>query len=365
MPYSLVRPAARRSLAYVRHVRSVPPAEATGLVAAVYEEVERDFGMLAPPVALHAPEPPLLAAAWTVLRETLVATGELERVRKEAVATAVSQANACPYCVHVHGTTLNGLVPGAPSNGLVPQAGAAAVQEGELRRLAAWVEGAREGRPEPPAPRELPEALGVAVTFHYLNRMVNVFLVPSPLPARIPSAARRTASRLFARALRESARAHREPGRSLDLLPAASLPADLEWARGTPTVAGAFARAAEAVSDAADRAVPASVRSLVDAELADWDGGHKGIGLGWLDTAVTALPPGDRAAGRLALLTACASYRVDDSAVAAVRQHGADDRGLVALVAWSAFTAARRVGTLLAPSPQPTAAAVPEKHPQA
>ncbi|MFH0241981.1 carboxymuconolactone decarboxylase family protein [Streptomyces sp. HK10] len=333
MPYPLVRPAARRSLAHVRHVRSVPPAEATGLVAAVYEEVERDFGMLAPPVALHAPEPPLLAAAWTVLRETLVATGELERAHKEAVATAVSQANACPYCVHVHGTTLNGLVPGTSSNA----------------RLAAWAEGAREGRPEPPAPRELPEALGVAVTFNYLNRMVNVFLGPSPLPARIPSAARRTASRLFARALRESARAHREPGRSLDLLPAAPLPPDLGWARGTPTVAGAFARAAAAVSDAADRVVPPAVRSLVETELAGWDGGHKGIGLGWLDTAVTALPPGDRAAGRLALLTACASYRVDDSAVAAVRRHGTDDRGLVALVAWSAFTAARRMGTILAP----------------
>ncbi|MDN3292821.1 carboxymuconolactone decarboxylase family protein [Streptomyces ficellus] len=354
----------------MRHVRSVPPAAATGLVAAVYEEIERDFGVLAPPVALHAPEPPLLAAAWMVLRETLVATGELERARKEAIATAVSHANSCPYCVHVHGTTLNGLVPGAALNGVVPGAGAAApaggadpgVRDGELRRLAAWAEGSRGGRPAPPpATRQLPEALGVAVTFHYLNRMVNVFLGPSPLPARLPSAARRTASRLFARALSESARAHREPGRSLDLLPAAPLPAVLGWAQGTPTVAGAFARAAAAVSAAADRVVPAAVRALVEAELAGWDGGHKGLGLGWLDTAVTALPRGDRAVGRLALLTACASYRVDESVVTPVRESGADDGDLVALVAWSAFTAALRAGTLLLRPPRP-AAPVAEKH---
>ncbi|CAL9402016.1 hypothetical protein SUDANB105_01473 [Streptomyces sp. enrichment culture] len=361
MPNPLVRPAARRSLSHVRYVRRVPPAAASGLVAAVYEEVERDFGMLAPPVALHAPAPPLLAAAWTVLRETLVATGELERAHKEAVATAVSQTNSCPYCVHVHGTTLSGLVPGAgaPASG---QGAGPAFPEGESRGLALWAQGGRGGRPaRPPAPRELPEALGVAVTFHYLNRVVNVFLGPEPLPARIPSPARRTASRLLARALGESARAHREPGRSLDLLPAAPLPDDLEWARNTPTVAGAFARAAAAVSAAGERVVPSSVRALVDAELADWDGGHKGLGLGWLDTALAALPPGDRAVGRLALLTACASYRVDESVVAPVRSSGAGDGDLVALVAWSAFTAARRAGTLLARPPQPTEA-VPGTH---
>ncbi|MFH9862966.1 carboxymuconolactone decarboxylase family protein [Streptomyces sp. NPDC017202] len=353
----------------MRYVRRVPPAAATGVVAAVYEEVERDFGMLAPPVALHAPAPPLLAAAWTMLRETLVATGELERARKEAVATAVSRANSCPYCVHVHATTLSTLVPGTPAHGPAAgldaapaRSGGPTVSQDGLRGLALWAEGAGAGRP--PGPRELPEALGVAVTFHYLNRMVNVFLGPQPLPARLPSPARRTASRLLARALGESARAYREPGRSLDLLPAAPLPAGLEWARDTPTVAGAFARAAAAVSAAAEGVVPACVRSLLDAELADWDGGHKGLGLGWLDTALTALPPGDRAVGRLALLTACASYRVDDSVVTPVRRSGADDGDLVALVAWSAFTAALRAGTLLARSPQP-ARAVPPAHPDA
>ena len=109
MSSALVRAAARRSLATVRHVSVVDPDAADGLVADVYAQTDRDFGMLAPPVALHSPSPPLLAASWLLLRESLLATGSADRSAKEAVATAVSQANACPYCVDVHGATLAAL----------------------------------------------------------------------------------------------------------------------------------------------------------------------------------------------------------------------------------------------------------------
>ena len=81
----------------VRYVRPVRPEEATGLVAAVYCQLERDFQLLAP-ITLTSPLPSLLAASWTVLRETLVAGG-VPRLEKELVAEAVSKANVCPYCV--------------------------------------------------------------------------------------------------------------------------------------------------------------------------------------------------------------------------------------------------------------------------
>src|SRR5690242_10016741 len=97
--------ARRSSLAQIRHVAPVRPGPGTDLVARVYDQVERDFGMLAPPVALHAPAPGVLAAAWLMLRETLIASGRVERAAKEAVGTAVSIGNACPYCVEVHSAT--------------------------------------------------------------------------------------------------------------------------------------------------------------------------------------------------------------------------------------------------------------------
>ena len=76
----------------------------------MYRQVERDFGMLAPPVALHSPAPEALAAVWVILRESLVATGLAGRPGKEAVAATISLANSCPYCVDVHGATLMGLL---------------------------------------------------------------------------------------------------------------------------------------------------------------------------------------------------------------------------------------------------------------
>ena len=76
----------------VKYVRAVPPAEANGLVAAVYAQLTEDFQITAP-LVLHSPTPRLLAAVWCVLRETLIA-GRIPRAEKEAIATGVSQANA-------------------------------------------------------------------------------------------------------------------------------------------------------------------------------------------------------------------------------------------------------------------------------
>ncbi|OKI01287.1 hypothetical protein A6A06_21070 [Streptomyces sp. CB02923] len=339
----LVRRALRAPLSRVRHVSPVPPASADGLVAAVYDATERDFGLLAPPVALHSPDPRLLAAVWLMLRETLIATGRMARADKEAVATAVSEANRCPYCAEVHGATLHGLLAGGTGGAAIGRS-----------RTGPGGPPARAGDPAPPwhvpvPSAQVPEAVGVAVTFHYLNRVVNVFLGEPPVPSSAPEPARRASRLVLGRFLRARAGGHREPGRSLDLLPAAPLPDDLAWAAPTPTVAGALARAAAAIEDAADGAVTEPVRVLVHDRIGSWDGAPADLGFSWLDEALARLPPEDRPSGRLALLTALASYRVDERTVTPLRRAGYGDRELVALVAWAAFTAARRAGARLAP----------------
>jgi hypothetical protein len=89
---------AQRSIKYVKPVR---PSAARGLVARVYQQIERDYGFLAPPITLHSPSPEVMAASWLMMRETLLASGRADRVIKESVASAVSEANACPYWVEV------------------------------------------------------------------------------------------------------------------------------------------------------------------------------------------------------------------------------------------------------------------------
>ncbi|MBO1413342.1 carboxymuconolactone decarboxylase family protein [Streptomyces sp. FH025] len=335
MATPFLRPVLRGALAQIRHVTPVRPADARSEVAGVYAEVEREFGMLAPPVALHAASPPVLAASWVMLRETLVAAGRVDRAAKEEVAAAVSEANSCPYCAAVHGATWAALIgdgePRRPVGGLGEHGG--------------WRPATDAAAPFPA--EQAPELVGVAVTFHYLNRMVSVFLQEDLVPPGAPAAVRRAVTAVLGRRLRHYARSAPAAGGSLDLLASAALPADLAWAAGTPSIAGAFARAASVIDAAGARSVPEPVRDLVRAELAQWDGSSPGLGRDWLEKAVSGLPEEQRPAGRLALLTAKAAYRVDEGLVAQYRLGQPGDAGLVELTAWAALTAAREVGSRL------------------
>src|SRR5689334_376789 len=115
---SLFARATRRiGMTHIRFVTPVPVQAATGRVAQVYRGMEADFGMVAPPLALHAPAPDTLAASWLMLREALLVPGLVDRAARETVAAGVSLANRCPYCVDVHGTTLAGLLRLAGANG--------------------------------------------------------------------------------------------------------------------------------------------------------------------------------------------------------------------------------------------------------
>ncbi|HEU4421873.1 MAG TPA: carboxymuconolactone decarboxylase family protein [Pilimelia sp.] len=347
----LSRMTRRRSLGQIRHVTPVWPGDARGLVARVYAQVEREFGMLAPPVALHSPAPAALAACWVMLRETLLASGATDRATKEVVAAAVSLHNACPYCADVHSATLGGLVGGRDAE-VIGADQIESVADPGRREIARWARGAGTGPawaggPAPFPAGHAPELVGVAVTFHYLNRMVNVFLGESPLPSDAPVAIRRGVWRLFGRVMRPFARRDRDPGRALDLLPTAPLPEDLAWAAGQPIVAEALARAATAVEAAGRRVVPDAVRNLVTTTVARWDGRPTGPSRAWVDDAVAGLPVADRPAGRLALLTALASYQVDAAAVEGFRGGCRDDEALVELASWASLTAARRIGSQL------------------
>ncbi len=344
----IIRAALRVAPEQILAIAPVRRRAARDLVARVYTQVERDFGVLAPPVRLHSPAPGPLAAAWVILRETLIAAGRLDRVVKEAVAAAVSLGNACPYCVEVHSATLHGLAGGDDARAIAGDR-LDAIVDPRVRELAEWarVSGTKDLVDRHPVPAridQLPELIGVAVTFQYYNRMVNVFLVDSPFPPGVPPNAVDKVRRVFGRLMRPAAIKVIEPGASLSLLPGAPLPDDLAWTRGNPIIADAFARAAAAVDEAGARAVPEPVRRLVLARLARWSGEPTGLSRAWVDEAVAGLDQEHRPAGRLALLTAFASYQVDRATVEEARLHRSDEE-LVGLVSWAALAASRRVGT--------------------
>ncbi|MEE1736258.1 alkylhydroperoxidase [Streptomyces sp. BE147] len=339
----VVRTVLRGALKQVRYVEAVPPGRARGLVAAVYTQAERDFGVLAPPLALHSPAPVALAAAWLMLRETLLVEGEAGRAAKEVTATAVSEANTCSYCVDVHRATLQTLEP-------EPAETEAA--------LAAWARAtglrAADGPRVPAASAaEAAELCGVAVTFHYINRMAAVFLADSPMPDQAPGFLRGPIMRTVARSMRPVGPGPVPAGSSLSLLPSAPRQSLPGWAGGSPVVADALGRAVAAVDGAADW-VPQPVRERLADRLAAWDGGPAALSTAWLQEASAGLTAPQVPVARLALLTAFAAHRITDADVAAFRVFHPTDRELVELTSWASLTTALCVGGRLAgPRPVP------------
>lgn len=337
----------------MRVIQPVAASAARGLVADVYAEIRRDFGALVEPFTLFSPAPRLLASAWAACRESLV-VGRVPRAHKEAVATAVSRANRCPYCVDAHAVML-AASGDAATGALLVAARDDEISDPALRALVAWTEAttarAHPALATPPfAARDTPEILGTAVFFHFVNRMVTALLGESPLPSRtiLPGLWRRLAGRFFARALR------REKGArsAIPALDDAPLPADLAWSAPAPPIARAFAQLAAVVEDAAAAALPAPERARIRDHLDAWDGAPAPLSRRWVEPIVGELAGPERTAATLALLAARSPHQIDESLLRAVRDAPGADERVVAALAWGAFEAARRIGAWSAPGPR-------------
>jgi alkylhydroperoxidase family enzyme len=339
----------RRSLAQIRYVSPVLPGTAGGLVASVYTQAERDFGMVAAPIAMHSPAPSALAGSWAMLRETLLVTGQVDRAAKEVVAAGVSAANSCPYCVAIHSAAAKELLPDLDTAGI----GAGDLADPQLKEIAGWARSSGlPGSVQSAPPGSFAELAGVAVTFQYLNRMVTIFLPESPLPPMTPKGIGGWVMGMLASAMTS---AKPVPGDSLELLPDAPLPDEFSWAAGDSRIAAALGGAVAAIEEAAAEVVTSPVRELVTSRLGAWDGRPQGPSKAWADEAVAKLDEADRPAGRLAVLTAFAPYQVGKADVAAFRSAAkAGDDAVVSLTSWASMAAARTAGSWLrAPAAQP------------
>lgn len=305
--------------AVVRH----PFDDSPEAVAEWCAEVRRDYGALVPPIAAHAPAPPLFGAAWRLLRAITVEPGLVDRTTKKAVAAAVSHANSCRYGEQLHVTVLESLNERRPMDSELT-----AAADRRTGQIAAW---ARQPGPRRPFPdRHAPEIVGTLVLTHYLNRIATVLSTSDT-------------SGFAAVALR----AREEPEVGTAEPPDRGVPAGFGWAAGRPDIAAAFGRAAAAVDAAGVRAVPESARDMILAKLATWQG--NALDGRPLPRWVRGLPADDRLTGKLALLVAVAPDQVDPVLLATCRAE-LGERGLVELVCWASFVAACGIGERLAPA---------------
>lgn len=342
----------RSSATSVRHVRAVSPREATGLVATVYDQMRREF-LVVPPLTLHSPAPEILAGAWCVVRETLVC-GDVARTRKEAVASAVSRRNSCPFCVDAHLMAIEAAGQSRLSRA-IESGDAGAIDDAGLRELVRWGEATRtpgDARlASPPFPStEAPEFFGTALLFHYINRMVHVFCDDSPLPvAGLPPRLHRFLRRMTATRFGDWFERRHQPGLGLSLVPAADVPAGFEWSQARPTVAAAWAGFHHVVDRLAREVAAPAVLTTTTAAIEDWNGEEPPLGRAWIEERIASLPEKERIASRLALSVALAPARTDPAWIAAYRELAGSDGAVITLAAWASLKATGRVAAWIAP----------------
>jgi AhpD family alkylhydroperoxidase len=331
----------------IKYIQPVPYGSATGLTAQVYQHMQAE-SLPVPPLTLHSPAPEVMAGVWSITRETL-GSGEVDHALKEAVAAAVSKTNQCPYCVDVHTSMLHATAD-HDAAGAILRGEYESIHDQQLKAIVQWVQANRTTHvngvfPPPFSPQEAPEMIGTAIAFHYINRMVNVFLGETFVP--LPSALKGVAGRVFGATAGKRFVRRLQQGDSLQFVPQATLPDDLSWAAANPSVAGAFAGCAAVVEEAGEAVLPEDVRALVSERVQAWNGEALGMSRRWVEEAVAEVQEQHRAAARLALLTALASYQVDSSIVEDFRSHYPEDAQLIAATAWASFTAARRASIWL------------------
>lgn len=321
-----------------RHTAPLPPKAATGRVAEVLEQIARDFGIPGPaPFVALSSAPALLAPAWALMRESLIA-GPGDRTGKEVAAFGVSQANECRFCVDAHTMLLHATGDHALAERLARGREPADERHARVLDWARRTGSPDAGRESPPfPPEEAPGYLGTALAFHFINRIVSALLTERLLPGNAQRfrTVRSLAGRTLARTVRRPAR----PGAALALLDLPDAGEAPAWAAGT-AVGPAYAallRAAMAGAGLLDGDEP----DLVEDTLQEWDGTHPPLTLdGFPDRR-------ERPGARLALLAALAPYRITAEDVAAWRRPEHTDHCLVHLVAYGAFLAVDRVESAL------------------
>ncbi len=340
----------RMSIKTMRYIQSVPNNSATGLVRRVYDQIAEDF-FINGSLTSHSRVPELLAGVWTGGRETILVSDQLDRTTKFAMTATLSRFNDCPYC----GDMLVSLVHSSGEHEAADRIFSeieTQIADPTLRERLAWVGTAATSGPVRAVPfstQALPEAIGSLLAMSHINRFSHVVMDGSPVTAPLGLKRVKAAGlRIFGSELQDTSSCHVEPGRSLDLLPDAPLPDDLAWALPNPRIAAALARWAAAIDRQTSLAVSDTARALVESNLRHWDGGRMPLSRHWVEKEISGLQGIDRDLARFALVAAKASHQVDDTLVASVLGDKHDQERLIRVLAWAAFSAARRIAELVA-----------------
>ncbi len=334
----------------VRYLSPVLANSPTPEITELYTQVRKEF-QLVPPLTLFSPSAELFDGVWRVLRESLIIDGSVQRSTLEAVSAAVSSINACPYCVDahsgmLHATSRHDVVDSIYANDM------SLIQDDSTRNIVQWAlatktPGAAILKYPPFTPEQAPEIIGTAMVFHFINRMVSVFLSASPMPVAFESMTlRKMAVRIFGATMAKKIVNREATEKPLgDNASPGQVPQDFKWAVPCERIALAFTHFFELMVQQEAQYIPAEVGRMVKERVDLWQGEDMPLGNDWVNKLTDDLNGADKQIARLALLAALAPYRVDDTVVSEFQAECPGDNALLAVTAWASFIAVRKVGS--------------------
>jgi len=289
-------------------------------------------------IAQRSAVPELLAATWALMRESLLA-GDVSRVDRELVASAVSRANRCPFCVDAHVMLLHAL--GEHELAEVIAQGEMPTQPRHAE-FVGWAQASRSPGAALWNSPYSPEVTGTLLAFHFLNRIISALLDPDLLPGGLQRflVVRSAGGRLSAKA----ARAPKTPGRSLSLVAAGTVEPPA-WAGDSP-VGVAYAMLKNAAGQGGAM-LSEEARETVTSTVI-WESGRFPDEPGlWAADLIRDLSGKDRAGTRIALLAAFAPAAISPADVAVWGLSYPDNADLVRIVAFGAITATDHIAQAL------------------
>lgn len=331
----------------IQHLTVESPRKAEGKLKQIYAQINRDL-TLAAPFTLHASQPDLVGAVWSAERETMF-HGIVPRGYKEAVVASVAVINECPYCIDAHTVMMEASDEGDAAKIVREQSGT--IKDEKLQKLVDWAKASRTPDAEiilnPPfSVDEAPEIIGGALAFHYINRMVNIFVDGLMMPD-MAFLNRLMRNMMSGTAIKFMMQRKTEPGASLHFLPEADLPQEFAWAENNEIIAKTFAGITATITNHAEEIASQETVSTVQAVYDSWHGDNMGMSRAWINQAIANLDEKQAIVAKMMLLAGLASYQVTESDIQAFRQYYPDDAQLIAVTAWGAWSAVRRISSWL------------------
>jgi len=331
----------------IKYVSVTTPKKASGKLKQIYDQINRDFA-LAPPFTLHSAVPDLVAAVWSLERETMF-HGIVPRGHKEAVVAAVAIINECPYCIDAHTLMMQASDESEAVKALSSNGGR--IADAELQRLVDWAKATRTPDAgillNPPfSPEAAPEIIGAALAFHYINRMANIYL-DDHMMSKMGVVSGLVRNLMASTVIKAMLQRKIVPGASIEFLPEANPPEEFDWASQNEILSRTFAGVTTVINTHARKLFSEKVFDIVCDFIGGWNGEDMGMSRLWLNPVIRDLDEADAVATRLMLLAGLTSYQVTEADIKKFRRIYSDDAALVAATSWGVWTAVQRISTWL------------------